>query len=295
MKIVYLHGWAFAPNIWQKINYGLPDCITIDSSGVKIRAKESYSGNASLVKDRSCVCSSECGTGKHSVYCPDLYILKPPFTFKNMARQLYDELKSSNEDILLVGWSMGGSIALDLCRYDDLPIKGLVLISSTAKFMNEDDYEHGMSPIICRGLRRRLIYNKEETLRFFRTLLFPQDKWGSPAYCPEHRYSFAGITGHTRIPQESLLETLDELYHTDYRDMLDSIKAPVLIIHGCDDQICPVQSGEYLHSNISGSQIAVIEDAGHMPFITQTEKFKELLTGFISKIGVEEDHAVVVK
>ncbi|MFH1429410.1 MAG: alpha/beta hydrolase [Candidatus Margulisiibacteriota bacterium] len=290
MKIVYLHGWAFSPGIWKRANCGLSECTPVDSSAapVKLKFKKAEDAEAYHSKDRSCVCTSECASGFHNVYCPDLYAFKPPFNFENIARQLYGELKSSGEDIVLVGWSMGGNIALELYQNYDLPIKGLVLISSTPKFMSIDNYDYGVSPGLCRSLRRRLVNNPYDTLRFFRTLLFPQDSWGDDITDSGIILRLTGVTGQARIPQEALLESLDELYKADYRKLLPNITVPTLIIHGQDDRVCPVESAEYLYYSIPDSQLSVLKEAGHMPFITQSEQFQELMNEFIRRCQVSD-------
>lgn len=51
-----------------------------------------------------------------------------------------------NSDVFIVGWSMGGWKALDLWQEHHQKIKGLVLVSAFAKYIQSDDYPLGTSP-----------------------------------------------------------------------------------------------------------------------------------------------------
>jgi proline iminopeptidase len=62
---------------------------------------------------------------------------------------------------------------------------------------------------------------------------------------------------------------------------LPTIHVPTLIVHGDFDPI-PLASSEYLHEQIPRSQIVVITESGHFPFIEQPEQFVAALRAFLS-------------
>jgi proline iminopeptidase len=66
----------------------------------------------------------------------------------------------------------------------------------------------------------------------------------------------------------------------DIETQLPTIHVPTLIIHGDFDPI-PLKSSEYLHEQIPESQIVVVTNAGHFPFIEQPERFVEALRTFL--------------
>lgn len=74
-------------------------------------------------------------------------------------------------------------------------------------------------------------------------------------------------------------------FHRMQPDMdaqLPTVRVPTLIIHG-DDDLIPLGSSEYLHQHIPGSQIVLISQSGHFPFIEQPEAFVAALRSFLSK------------
>ena len=66
----------------------------------------------------------------------------------------------------------------------------------------------------------------------------------------------------------------------DIETQLPAIHVPTLIIHGDFDPI-PLKSSEYLHEQIPESQIVIIIEAGHFPFIEQPEQFVAALRSFL--------------
>ena len=68
----------------------------------------------------------------------------------------------------------------------------------------------------------------------------------------------------------------------DMDTQLPTIHVPTLIIHGDFDAI-PLGSSEYLHQHIPGSQIVLIAQSGHFPFIEMPEQFVAALRPFLSK------------
>ncbi|MCX5716514.1 MAG: alpha/beta hydrolase [Candidatus Omnitrophica bacterium] len=89
-----------------------------------------------------------------------------------------------------------------------------------------------------------------------------------------------------RLPdKKTAIGVLDELAALDLKDTLQKINIPTLIVHGEKDDVCPLGAGRFLHDNIKGSRLSVIEGAGHMPFYTRPEEFNRILEGFLSDAG----------
>jgi pimeloyl-ACP methyl ester carboxylesterase len=77
-----------------------------------------------------------------------------------------------------------------------------------------------------------------------------------------------------------LIENSFNRVQHDLNAQLPTLRIPTLIIHGDFDAI-PVESSEYLHQQIPGSQIVVITESGHFPFIEQPEQFIVALRAFL--------------
>ncbi|HXG07395.1 MAG TPA: alpha/beta fold hydrolase [Nitrososphaera sp.] len=64
-------------------------------------------------------------------------------------------------------------------------------------------------------------------------------------------------------------------------DRLERIKAPTLIIWGKHDELIPLEYSRAFQESIGGSQIVILEDAGHVPFAEKPAITCELLHIFL--------------
>ena len=213
-------------------------------------------------------------TGMFELDSINLYELERPLTFSNISEQIEIKYKDCDEKLVLFGWSMGGSVCLEILRRGILDITGLVLISSTPCYLNSktdaDSWSMGMNRGIAMNLRRKLIRDCEGTVNYFRKLCFAgAEGYSSSDFCPV---------------LEDALVTLDELYAADYRKELLRVKCPTLILHGDSDNICSVSAGKCLSQNILGSQFTVFKEAAHTPFVDEKSAFRSVLEVFISEL-----------
>ena len=70
---------------------------------------------------------------------------------------------------------------------------------------------------------------------------------------------------------------------TGYLDRLNQIHVPTLIIHGREDRAVPLACAEAAHRLIAGSQLQVIDGAGHWPQREKPEAFNRVLTEFLAE------------
>jgi len=69
-------------------------------------------------------------------------------------------------------------------------------------------------------------------------------------------------------------------------DVLDGrvgqIHKPTLIVWGREDKLIPLDFAERFHKEIAGSQLAVIDNCGHMPHVECPERFNAAVTEFLA-------------
>jgi proline-specific peptidase len=71
----------------------------------------------------------------------------------------------------------------------------------------------------------------------------------------------------------------------DIMDRLGEIAVPTLIVSGRYDECTPGHV-EAIHSRIAGSQLEIIEDASHLCFAEQPEKFNQIINSFLERTGL---------
>jgi proline iminopeptidase len=80
---------------------------------------------------------------------------------------------------------------------------------------------------------------------------------------------------------ESNWERDDKLSPMPQSRDFGKVTASSLIIVGRHDFVCPVGMSEQIHQGIHGSQLAIFEKTGHIPWIEEPEKFFSLVTQFL--------------
>jgi len=69
----------------------------------------------------------------------------------------------------------------------------------------------------------------------------------------------------------------------DLLSQLESVSCPVLIIGG-DSDLVPPASNEAIHRHISGSQLVIMKNCGHFPFIETPAQFFPAVRTFLQKV-----------
>lgn len=176
--------------------------------------------------------------------------------------------------VLLIGWSLGGMLALKLALNQPRLIKGLVLIASTAKFCQSDDWSAGCPAPLFRAFERQAATEPERLLRRFFALMLQGDE-----LAPSLKLRLQRSCVNTAVPPSAraMQDGLSLLQNMDLRPHLDRIRIPCLIVHGRRDAIVPLAAGEYLCEHLPRAEMRCFETAGHAPFLSHTKAFRKIL------------------
>jgi len=166
----------------------------------------------------------------------------------------------------LLGWSLGGQVAIKLAADYGTFVDKLILIATTPQFCQTDDWQYGLPQAQVKALARNLKRAYEKTLGDFFDLQFVDEA------LPKDRYreilKFAVRRGV--LPEvKSAYASLQALSQTDLRQLLLRIKQETLVMHGGQDQIIPLLAGNYLAENLSNARLFRFPDIGHAPFFSR--------------------------
>lgn len=156
----------------------------------------------------------------------------------------------------VVGWSMGGIVALEAARKYPGLVSRLVIIGGTARFCAGNDEPPGAPVAVVRAMSLGLRRKPETVLAAF------YDRAQAPRASHANENA-ARSTGVSSLNRDELIQGLDYLQQTDLRNDLDKLALPTLIVHGHEDLIVPWQAGEWLSRQLPRSKWRRLDGLGH--------------------------------
>lgn len=199
-------------------------------------------------------------------------------------------LEKDSGPYIAIGWSLGAQIIIALASEFPHLFNGIVLVGSTARFCATDDLSYGQPRPLVRRMIMDMKRSPEETLQRFYALNFtPKELASERARSFIERYRYPGPVECRQTPPgcfpafkyAEITTALEALYATDLTESLGEVKAKTLLIHGSEDNVCPVEAGRALASAIKGSKLEVFDGAGHAPFVTEPERFAACVKVFL--------------
>lgn len=192
------------------------------------------------------------------------------------------------EHAAIVGNSMGGFVGAELALKFPERVQRLVLVSAAGlatKYI-------GLSAEL---LRRRSVAAFARAVNTYAA--FPEAHASTLMRRPRLRRALLRMVAHhpERLPvpisvelirgtgKPAAADALDALLDYDYRDRLEDIRCPTLIVWGEDDRTVPVESAEEYERLIPGSRRVVLLDTGHVPMVERPVRFNALVDEFLAE------------
>ena len=72
----------------------------------------------------------------------------------------------------------------------------------------------------------------------------------------------------------------------DFRSFVSTILAPTLLLVGSNDSITPVEDSEFMHREIGGSRLEILQGAAHLSNLERPDQFNAALLDFLRGIEV---------
>lgn len=208
-------------------------------------------------------------------------------SFIETINQLTDHLDISN--FSLAGNSMGGGIAWRYAlRYPE-KVESLILLSSSGVFSKENREDNQIetrdSPWVWSLMKSTAVNYllTYYTPKFFATQGLRASVFNQDIATQELAYQFHELTLLNGSRKAILSMFSKRSRDFDSVDILQYIKAPVLVIHGKEDNIIPFESSSVFVQNIKDVEFKIYANVGHLPMYEVPLKVSDDIKEFLSK------------
>lgn len=171
--------------------------------------------------------------------------------------------KEKIRNFIILGHSMGGSVAIHYYTRHKNKVKALILVSTSSRF----------------NIDQESVKAAEKNFDFFYESLV-KNSFSRKA----GMFLAAAKNGIPELHKKGILKGLEICSTIDLSEETKKIKVPVLLIGNRYDQVLPIDLTADTGRNIAGSKTVILEKKGHVPFFEESEIFNTEIEAFINSI-----------
>jgi 3-oxoadipate enol-lactonase len=237
--LVLLHGYTTTAEFWRE------QVETFSAGHLVIRPNLPGHGISPSPKERA--------------YTVDAYVAD--------LERMFDQL--ALHDAVLVGLSMGGTIAQQFALKNPARLRALALVDTTS---------HGFGP----DVRASSVFDAIDKLGIAESSRrVARRSFGSSASGALIEWAEREVT---QTPEFVAREAVASINAFDSRAQLAQLGVPTLVMVGEDDAITPPDGARELQALIPGSTLEVIAHAAHFPMLEQPQAFNRVLQRFLDSL-----------
>ena len=245
-NVVLLHGWGMHSGLWGKFNEQL---------------------------------SNNCKT--HAIDLPGFGYskdIKNEFTLDALTEVVEEYINNLTSPVSLIGWSLGGLIALNLLKRKNIALEKIVFIATTPSFTKKQGWNTAMEQSVFNDFSNNLKDDYKKTLKRFLSL----QTRGSDLAREDLRELNNKLMERGEPNTKALENGLKILSKTDLRSECKN-KIPTMIVLGEKDTLVPLSVKSEFEKMFPNLEQLILEKTGHAPFISNPELCAEKIKNFINE------------
>ena len=185
-------------------------------------------------------------------------------------------------DIVLAGFSMGtGEVTRYLGHYGSGRVKKAALFGAIPPFLKKtDDNPEGVDQEVFEGIKAAIVADRYAYFKDFFDNFYNVDKLGGTRISEQAlKASFNVAAGASPYASYACVDT----WLTDFRADLPKIDVPMLVVHGTEDRILPLEAtAARLPALVDGLKLVTVEGGPHNIGWTHPD---ELNAAFLEFLG----------
>jgi non-heme chloroperoxidase len=198
-------------------------------------------------------------------------------------------------DVVLAGFSMGGGeVARYLGKYGSQDVSKAIIIGGVPPFLLKTaDNPEGVDGAVFEGIQKAVAADRYAFFtEFFKNFYNTDVNLGKRVSEQAVQASWSVAASASAHASLACVPT----WHEDFRQDLEKIDVPTLVIHGDADRIVPFASaGKRTAQLAKGAELVVIKDGPHNVAWTHAEEVNEALLQFLANPSTKGESAAKKK
>lgn len=198
-------------------------------------------------------------------------------------------------DVVVVGHSLGGMVALHLCASriagTGARVRGIVLLNTPHVHPLETIVGGAALARIERVLRRPfdMVGTQASGIDRLRRVVPPSDAafwavalaaFGPRASARQIDFVYSMLSS---VPSDVIFDLFKAYRSFDVREALVGIDVPALVVAGSHDRFTVLSASRYLARHLPEARLEVIEDCGHLSMLERHEELNTMLRAFLAE------------
>jgi pimeloyl-[acyl-carrier protein] methyl ester esterase len=201
------------------------------------------------------------------------------FTLDGVVEALASVFAAEQRPLAVLGWSLGGLVAMRWARLQPARVGRLVLVATSPRFVAGDDWPHAMSDETLARFGDELHVAWKHTIRRFLALQLQGSEHGRATMAALKDRIFA----RGEPAPKALFGALALIRGADLRGEVGTITQPALVVSGARDTLALPGAGRWLADNLPNARFALVPGAAHVPFLSHADAFGAALDPFLDE------------
>ena len=185
----------------------------------------------------------------------------------------------------LVGFSMGGGeVARYITKYGEEKLHSVVFAAAVPPYMAKIDNnpDGPLDDATADEMSSSLEADDSAFYKGFMEQFFSANGDGKSLVSDSQMADAIALT--SKADKTAALGAMNAFATTDFRQDLQKVTIPTLVIHGSADAIVPFDnSGKLTHQQVNGSELHIVEGGPHGMNVSHADEFNQVLIEFLGK------------
>ncbi len=200
------------------------------------------------------------------------------YNLNQVTDSIISEFKTRDlNNIILIGWSLGGLIAQNICARDSELVSKLVLVASVPKFVHADDWTNGIDESLLSVFHLSMADDYRKTVLRFLSL----QVLGDELAMLQLRLLRQEIFTRGEPNSDALKSGLTILQQSDLRNQVGEITQHCLLVGGSNDQIVLQAAIIDSVALFKNARYEIIDKSAHGLFLSHEPQFLAILNEFL--------------